>query len=78
MNINILFLFYVLKIFSNISGSFQEIPVSPTSMSYTLWKKSTITTNFYFFNWTNPEKVSEKNYIPEFVELGPYSFKYSK
>jgi hypothetical protein len=57
------------------SALFQELPVSPTSKTYPLWKKSSVTMNFYLFNWTNHDKLFEKNYTPEFVELGPYSYK---
>jgi len=42
--------------------SLQEIPVSPTSISYRMWKKSQINLNIYVFNWTNSEEVLDKNY----------------
>ncbi|PNF42501.1 hypothetical protein B7P43_G08759 [Cryptotermes secundus] len=52
----------------------KELPISPTSKTYPLWKKSTVTMNFYLFNWTNHDQLFENNYTPEFVELGPYSY----
>jgi hypothetical protein len=56
-------------------GLFQELPISPASKTYPLWQKSTVTMNFYLFNWTNPDKLLENGYTAEFVELGPYSFR---
>ena len=56
--------------------SLQEIPMSPTSKSYRMWKKSQINSNIYVFYWTNSEELLDKNYMPEFVDLGPHSFRY--
>ncbi|XP_069695617.1 protein peste-like [Periplaneta americana] len=52
-----------------------ELPLSPISKTYPSWQKSALTANIYLFNWTNPEQLLEENYVPEFVEIGPYSFK---
>ncbi|KAJ9576493.1 hypothetical protein L9F63_006642 [Diploptera punctata] len=52
-----------------------ELPVSPTSKTYPLWEESIVGMDLYFFNWTNPEELKEKNFKPELVQLGPYRFK---
>ncbi|PSN44143.1 Protein peste [Blattella germanica] len=52
-----------------------ELPVSPTSKTYPLWKESVVTMDIYLYNWTNPEQLMQRDYKPEIVQLGPYSFK---
>jgi hypothetical protein len=55
---------------------FQELALGPSSLSHWFWKESQIpiTLNIYLFNCTNPEQLMEKDFKPELVQLGPYSF----
>lgn len=50
--------------------------MSPESFKFTKWADNTvpIITNIYFFNWTNPEEILDKNSKPKFEEVGPYTF----
>ncbi|XP_057336645.1 protein croquemort-like [Microplitis mediator] len=55
----------------------KELPLTPNSRSYELWKdtsKLPMNIDFYFFNWTNPEELRVPGKKPNFVQMGPYSF----
>jgi scavenger receptor class B protein 1 len=46
------------------------------SYAFDLWKKfpEPFPIDFYFFNWTNPESVTNETVKPKFQEMGPYRF----
>ncbi|XP_077284882.1 protein peste-like [Arctopsyche grandis] len=58
----------------------QQLKLSPSSKSFPIWKAPTIPIFFdiYFFNWTNPINITDKNVKPHFVEMGPYRFRETK
>jgi hypothetical protein len=51
--------------------------LSPSSKAYEVWRKPPVpvVVDAYLFNCTNPDQILEKNYKPEFVQMGPYRFK---
>lgn len=53
-----------------------EFVVEPGTEVYENWMRSTVPMYFdiYFWNWTNPEEITNPNVRPNFVELGPYVF----
>lgn len=55
----------------------KELRLTPTTKLYSFWQKTPIpvTTEFYFFNWTNPEELMNEGFKPNLVEMGPYKFK---
>lgn len=52
------------------------VSMRPDSYKFKKWKDDfvPIKMSVYFFNWTNPEEVTDLNTKPIFVELGPYVF----
>ncbi|XP_015598597.1 protein croquemort isoform X2 [Cephus cinctus] len=57
---------------------FRKLILSPTSMSFGIWKETPIPMylEIYLFNWTNADNFSSTATTkPNFVELGPYVFK---
>jgi hypothetical protein len=60
--------------------SLQEMGLTSTSRSFSMWEETPIPMyiEVHFFNWTNAEEFqqSPQNVTPEFVELGPYVFRY--
>lgn len=54
--------------------------LTSTSQSFAMWEETPIPMyiEVYFFNWTNTEEFqrSPQNVTPEFVEIGPYVFRY--
>ncbi|KAK0075820.1 hypothetical protein PV325_006271, partial [Microctonus aethiopoides] len=60
------------KILSN------ELPLTPRSRIFEIWKDTNeipMNMEFYFFNWTNPEELKIPGKKPNFIEVGPYTFK---
>ncbi|CAD6242564.1 GSCOCG00009514001-RA-CDS [Cotesia congregata] len=56
----------------------KELPLTPNSRGFELWKDSDklpLFIDFYLFNWTNPDELREKGKKPNFVQMGPYSFR---
>ncbi|KAK6635773.1 hypothetical protein RUM44_001027 [Polyplax serrata] len=55
----------------------QELPLKPGSQSFKKWRLTPvpITMSVYFWNWTNPHEMSQADYKPSFVEMGPYVFR---
>ncbi|XP_034950867.1 protein croquemort-like [Chelonus insularis] len=56
----------------------KELPLTPTSRSFEIWKDSEkipMNIDFYFFNWTNPKELRIPGSKPNFIQMGPYSFK---
>lgn len=55
----------------------KEIPLTPTSKAYELWKDTSqlppMYLKIYFFNWTNPEEIRDSK--PVLEQLGPYAFR---
>lgn len=51
--------------------------IKPNSQVVDAWTKSPVemNTDFYLFNWTNPEEIHNLTSKPKFKEVGPYSFK---
>lgn len=50
---------------------------SQNTEGFKMWKETPIPMymEFYFFNWTNPDKFEKYETIkPNFVEMGPYTF----
>lgn len=56
---------------------FQNVKLSPTSKTFPVWKQppGPIFFDIYFFNWTNPENITNRDVKPNFVEMGPYRFR---
>ncbi|XP_069695614.1 protein peste-like isoform X1 [Periplaneta americana] len=52
------------------------VSLSPSSILLELWKKTPFPMefDFYLFNCTNCDSEIEKDFTPEFVQLGPYHF----
>lgn len=52
------------------------MPLSPSSILFQFWKESPVPTftNIYLFNCTNSDKMMEKGFRPDLVQLGPYNF----
>ncbi|KAJ9578472.1 hypothetical protein L9F63_005292, partial [Diploptera punctata] len=50
--------------------------LSPDSEAFEMWKNPSvpIAMNVYLFNCTNPDELTQPNFVPHFVEMGPYSF----
>jgi hypothetical protein len=55
---------------------FQELRLSPSSTLHWFWKETQIpmVMDVYLFNCTNPDQLMEKDFKPELIQLGPYSF----
>ncbi|CAL7934631.1 unnamed protein product [Xylocopa violacea] len=57
----------------------KEIPLSPTSKTFEVWKDTSQLPPMYmkirFFNWTNPEELKTPGKKPNLVEVGPYVFR---
>ncbi|XP_075225476.1 protein croquemort-like [Lycorma delicatula] len=53
----------------------QELGLSRNSKSFEVWHETPVPMyiEFYFFNWTNPDKLNTEK--PAFVEMGPYRFR---
>lgn len=51
--------------------------ITPHSLVFDVWRKAPVVVNsdFYFFNWTNPEEIHNLTRKPKFKQVGPYSFK---
>ncbi|XP_043253462.1 protein croquemort-like [Colletes gigas] len=63
-------------IYTSILGS--QLPLTPTSANYELWKETPIPMylKLYMFNLTNPEAFNSPNGTkPHFAEMGPYVFR---
>jgi hypothetical protein len=52
------------------------MPLSPSSILYRYWKESPVPVimSAYVFNCTNSDKMMEKDFKPDLVQLGPYKF----
>lgn len=50
---------------------------SPKSDAYKAWKTNDppLILDLYLFNWTNSDRLYDKNVKPNFEEVGPYRFK---
>lgn len=59
-----------------------EFVLTPTSKSFRIWQETPMpmAMEFYLWNWTNPEDITNSSVKPKFVEMGPYRFveKYKK
>jgi len=55
---------------------FQKLALSPNSSTYESWKetKFPVSMDFYLFNCTNPHQMTEEDFKPDLVQLGPYRF----
>ncbi|KAJ9598393.1 hypothetical protein L9F63_010915 [Diploptera punctata] len=55
----------------------KTIRLTPGSSLTKQWKDPEVPlyTDIYLFNWTNPEQLYDENFVPNVVELGPYSFR---
>ncbi|CAO1400864.1 unnamed protein product [Diamesa serratosioi] len=55
----------------------KELQLTPDSRSFQEWKKPSVPLymDFYFFNWTNPQDLSDHSTKPIMEELGPYRFR---
>ncbi|XP_047001866.1 protein croquemort-like isoform X1 [Schistocerca americana] len=53
-----------------------ELSISPTSASFKLWRDTPVPMklDFYFWNWTNPGEITNRDTKPTFVQMGPYRF----
>ncbi|KAL5279645.1 hypothetical protein ACFFRR_003939 [Megaselia abdita] len=62
------------EIFTYMFG--KEAALTPTSKTYDAWKTPPFPLSFdiYFFNWTNPEDLSNHSTKPILQQLGPYRF----
>lgn len=57
----------------------QILTLSPSSVSYSMWKETPIPMyfKFYMFNWTNPHEFqASSDAKPNFEEMGPYVFRF--
>lgn len=56
--------------------SLQEFVMQPGSEVYENWRKPEVPMYFdiYFWDWTNPEAITDPNVRPNFVQRGPYVF----
>jgi hypothetical protein len=53
------------------------MPLGPSSILYQYWVGDSsilVTMSIYLFNCTNSDKMMEKDFKPELVQLGPYKF----
>ncbi|BES94483.1 Scavenger receptor [Nesidiocoris tenuis] len=55
----------------------KELALTNDSRSFSMWKETPIPMymDIYMFNWTNPERSLKGLEKPNFVEMGPYSFR---
>ncbi|CAO1409251.1 unnamed protein product [Diamesa tonsa] len=55
----------------------KELKLTPEARSYQEWKQPSVPLymDIYFFNWTNPEDLSNNMTKPIMKELGPYRFR---
>jgi hypothetical protein len=62
------------------NASLQEMGLTSTSKSFEMWEETPIPMfiEVYFFTWKNAAEFQQRpqEVIPEFVELGPYVFRY--
>lgn len=56
----------------------KNIALKDGSLTEQTWIKNTVPIYFkvYMFNWSNPEQTLSKKENPNFVEMGPYTFKF--
>lgn len=56
---------------------YPQLTLTNDSMYYDIWIKSPIPIyfEFFFFNWTNHEKIHNHSIKPHFTEMGPYVFR---
>ncbi|XP_043270801.1 protein croquemort-like [Venturia canescens] len=55
----------------------RELPLSPDSRSFEIWRDTTdipVNIEFFFFNWTNPKELKTPGKKPNLVQVGPYAF----
>lgn len=59
---------------------YKLVQVQPNSLMFNKWSSNPypLYLDFYFFNWTNPEDIFNKNIKPTFEEIGPYTFSETK
>jgi hypothetical protein len=55
---------------------FQKLALSPHSTTFESWKESKfpVFMDIYLFNCTNPHQMTEEDFKPDLVQLGPYRF----
>uniref|UniRef100_A0A182PCU4 Uncharacterized protein n=1 Tax=Anopheles epiroticus TaxID=199890 RepID=A0A182PCU4_9DIPT len=69
--------FVLISLFPFLTGSFlKELKLRPGSRSYDSWVSPPfpLAMDVYFFNWTNPEDITNHSTKPILEELGPYRF----
>lgn len=72
--VGIFFTCYFETVFRNIL--YEELRLRPTSRGYDAWVTPPfpLALDIYFFNWTNPEELTNHSTKPIVEELGPYRF----
>lgn len=55
----------------------KTIRLTPNSTLFKSWKNPDVPLymNIYLFNWTNPEQLFDEDFVPNLVELGPYTYR---